>query len=121
MNDNGDTPISRADPFGRGLAAHRDKMLRSDCPFPPHFDEARRWTAGWDHAAFRSIETTAVAGRIGRSERAWSREEVVVLIALANSGERLGSLASRLGRSRVAIREECARRDVTMTADQLNG
>lgn len=65
MNDNGDPPVERSDPFGMGLAAHRDRIARASCPFPAAHVEGRRWLAGWDHALFRATEHGApVAGRI---------------------------------------------------------
>ena len=58
MNDN-DTadPKLRSDPFGMGLAAHRDLFPRENCPYPPAFVEARRWLAGWDHAELRAVNS----------------------------------------------------------------
>lgn len=126
MNDNGPPPGDRVDPFGQGLAAHRDKLERGQCPFVGTHVEGRRWLAGWDHAAFKAGEDPVVAGRIGSQigrarPRAWKREEIVVLTTLANSGERLGSLASRLGRTRSAVRDECERQHLALTEDQLSG
>ena len=46
----------RSDPFFMGMAAYRDHFLRLDCPFPRSHVEARRWLAGFDHAAFRASE-----------------------------------------------------------------
>lgn len=65
MNDNGDPPLDRSDPFGMGLTAHRDHVDRAGCPFPSGHVEGRRWLAGWDHAQFRTGgDATTVAGRI---------------------------------------------------------
>lgn len=58
MNDNDkQDPRPRSDPFAMGLAAHRDRFRREDCPFPSAHIEARRWLAGWDHAEFRMAAT----------------------------------------------------------------
>ena len=66
MNDNG-TPDDRSDPFGMGLAAHRDHIPRTECPYPDAHVEARRWLAGWDHARFKQMDANAgLSGRIGR-------------------------------------------------------
>ena len=68
MNDNG-APNDRSDPFGRGLAAHRARLPRSDCPFPGAHVEARRWLAGWDHAEFKAEDRRdGPSGWIGRVE-----------------------------------------------------
>jgi hypothetical protein len=125
MNDNGDMPTGRTDPFAQGLAAHRDNIARETCPFPAAHVEARRWTAGWDHAAFKAADKADAAGRIdgaapSRRAKPWSHSEIVVLTTLAGSGEKLGSLASRLGRTREAVRAECDRQDIALTDDQLN-
>ena len=65
MNDNGEIPPDRSDPFGKGVAAHREQHARQECPYPEAHVEARRWSAGWDHAAFKASGEPSVAGRIG--------------------------------------------------------
>lgn len=65
MNDNG-APPERSDPFGQGLTALRDRVPRTDCPYPIDHEEGRRWLAGWDHARFKLAgNETDLAGRIG--------------------------------------------------------
>lgn len=65
MNDNEGYPVERSDPFGMGLAAHRDQIARDECPFSAIHVEGRRWLAGWDHALFRAADNSAaIAGRI---------------------------------------------------------
>lgn len=65
MDDNGAFPSERSDPFARGLAAYRDRHSRDTCPYPQEYVEARRWNAGWDHAAFRAADADIVVDRIG--------------------------------------------------------
>lgn len=72
MNDNGDIPAERTDPFAEGLAAHRDALPRDGCPYPSSHVEARRWCAGWDHAAFKQDGVSVVIGRIGEVAEASS-------------------------------------------------
>jgi ribosome modulation factor len=75
MNDNG-APEQRSDPFGRGLAAHRDHVPRGDCPYPAPHVEARRWLAGWDHARFKDADASeGLAGRIGGDDSERHRGE----------------------------------------------
>ena len=47
---------ARSDPFALGFAAHGNGLARSRCPFPEAYVEARRWQAGWAHAAFRAAK-----------------------------------------------------------------
>ncbi len=56
MNDNDQHPSARSDPFWLGMAAFRDQLNREACPFPEAHVEARSWSAGWDHGAFRAEE-----------------------------------------------------------------
>lgn len=114
MNDNNGLLSSRSDPFGMGLAAHRDHFAREACPYPFTHVEGRRWLAGWDHASFRrGDQDGTVDGRIERQartarERPWSRGELVVLATLVKSGESVRGLSARLGRTADAIRARCA-------------
>jgi hypothetical protein len=118
-NDNDpDHPERRSDPFGMGLAAHNAAFAREDCPFPTAYVEGRRWQAGWDQAAFRETPSIAPAPARAPRERRWSPGELVVLAALVRSGEKMSNLASRLGRTKAAIRERCAAQNLPLSDAQ---
>ena len=115
----------RSDPFGLGLAAHDAAMTRDDCPFPIAYDEGRRWQAGWDQAEFKPMPEAGRTGpgsssqrRSAPRERRWSPGELVVLTTLVRSGEKMSSLASRLGRTKAAIRERCALQNLVLSEAQ---
>lgn len=121
MDDDLVVQAPRSDPFGMGLAAHMDSSARDACPFPPTYVEAERWLAGWDLAAVRSAEAKAhppIAPDPAPRERPWSRTDLVVLVTLVRSGETLSGLASRLGRSKTAIRQRCAMQKLDLTEAQ---
>lgn len=114
MTDDLAESLPRSDPFGMGLAAHRERLPRRDCPYPAAHVEGQRWLEGWDHA--RDCDAAALADREQPQPRGrrWSHGELVVLATLVRSGETLASLASRLGRPRAAIQAECAIRNLEL-------
>ena len=113
-----DHPERRSDPFGMGLAAHDGALARDDCPFPTAYVEGRRWQAGWDQAEFREMPAAPQPNTRAPRERRWSPGELVVLAALVQSGEKMSNLASRLGRTKAAIREKCALQNLSLSHAQ---